>query len=804
MLTRSFEGDGWLWLRPLPPCLPTTVSLRLLTSHPNAILLYSGPLTASVEQPIIPPGHPIPPILVLQLVEGRPQLILQRPEGLLRVQVEATVNDGEWHTIHVRLDDQIVGVMVDYCGRGWQVDDPDHSHCLAWAAWTRPTGAKEWAGGWPLQVGGLAHTPSSPGSHAWSATPTPRPLNGCVSHLTINGQLEDLGSPPNAHNTASGCRPQQEACPWGCGPRGHCAGGLHRPQCQCMAGWSDQNCATPTVPVTLRSSSYLKTALSFTPGSWEVSAQVRIRMTAARHGLILRLAQRHHRSALNLQLRAGVACVSVSGVGWVAREACVLGRPLHDGAWHVVRTERHGHNLVISVDDGDLWLRNETLATLDVMSAPGGGENGRGVRTPPPGTSPRGPLPPPPPLEVDRHDGVTVGGVPEFVGVSLVAVHHDLHDVCLDDLRVSGRPLPLPPSSNGTAWGQVTTLEGLEKGCHVLDPCEGANCSPPLSCTTTWGQPVCRCGPGSELVGRTCADVDECMCGPCLHGGTCLNQQPGYSCLCGPGYQGSSCQWPTLATPVHPLAAPLTVAALAASLLLVVVVGVLLSLRLHRWRANRGPRPQEEQEAGTFMEVERNTDAEGGRKRRSSGEEASLEGDGPHKAFLQLMSLPSPRPQLKMGTKDIPPDAGTALDPCGSQVIHSQNQASSSTSRRLDIIGVVDLLKHLPETLKSFNVQLEELEATRPEAEATGMEAKATRTDAEATRTEAVGTRTEAETTKTEPTRTDAEATETEAETTRPEAEITRPEAKAEATRTEAKTLNNQQPLLQKIFSVTN
>lgn len=89
---------------------------------------------------------------------------------------------------------------------------------------------------------------------------------------------------------------------------------------------------------------------------------------------------------------------------------CVESYPLGDGTWHTIRAERHGHNLVISVDDGDYWQRNESLLSLANSSDE---RQARG---------------PPIPLEIDKHDGVTVGGLPEFVGVRLVTVHDDLQD----------------------------------------------------------------------------------------------------------------------------------------------------------------------------------------------------------------------------------------------------------------------------------------------------------------------------------------------------------------------------------------
>lgn len=59
-----------------------------------------------------------------------------------------------------------------------------------------------------------------------------------------------------------------------------------------------------------------------------------------------------------------------------------------DGEWHTVAAERHGHSLVVTVDDGDGWRRNESLVTLESMvTAPGQ----------------------PPPLEVDASHEVVVG-----------------------------------------------------------------------------------------------------------------------------------------------------------------------------------------------------------------------------------------------------------------------------------------------------------------------------------------------------------------------------------------------------------
>ena len=103
VLARTFLGSGWAWVPPLPRCLPTTISLRLLTRHPQALLLYSGPM-APTQQP--KNTTPIP-MLALQLRHGRPQLLLEGGPEPLKLEVNTTLHNGEWHDLHLRFDAQV-------------------------------------------------------------------------------------------------------------------------------------------------------------------------------------------------------------------------------------------------------------------------------------------------------------------------------------------------------------------------------------------------------------------------------------------------------------------------------------------------------------------------------------------------------------------------------------------------------------------------------------------------------------------------------------------------------------------------
>lgn len=109
VLARTFDGDGWLWLDPLPPCSPTFLSLRLLTSSPNALLLHSGPLDTHHLSPLSPS-----PQLTLQLTEGQPHLEVKDSSGSISLKLKATLHDGVWHSLYLHLAEKV-------CQDGWLI-----------------------------------------------------------------------------------------------------------------------------------------------------------------------------------------------------------------------------------------------------------------------------------------------------------------------------------------------------------------------------------------------------------------------------------------------------------------------------------------------------------------------------------------------------------------------------------------------------------------------------------------------------------------------------------------------------------
>ena len=82
-----------------------------------------------------------------------------------------------------------VVLMVDMCGRGWGRGVTNERHCIARAAWSKTQDTDSWSSGVPLQLGGLAHKHPRPSDFGWTTGPHPEPLTGCISHLTINGEV---------------------------------------------------------------------------------------------------------------------------------------------------------------------------------------------------------------------------------------------------------------------------------------------------------------------------------------------------------------------------------------------------------------------------------------------------------------------------------------------------------------------------------------------------------------------------------------------------------------------------------------
>ena len=98
-------------------------------------------------------------------------------------------------------------------------------------------------------------------------------------------------------------------------------------------------------------------------------------------------------------------------------------------------------------------------------------------------------------MQVDKQEGVYAGGKAEFTGVRSYEVYGDFQKGCLDDIRLESKPLPLPPSLNGTQWGQATTSHGVRRNCPSNNPCSNVICPAPFECDDLWMDYECRYTP---------------------------------------------------------------------------------------------------------------------------------------------------------------------------------------------------------------------------------------------------------------------------------------------------------------------
>ncbi|KAK8727052.1 hypothetical protein OTU49_009906, partial [Cherax quadricarinatus] len=235
-----------------------------------------------------------------------------------------------------------------------------------------------------------------------------------------------------------------------------------------------------------------------------------------------------------------------------------------DGRWHHAAVSRYGGAVVLSADEGDGDLYNSSLTWLR-------SPEGSGL------------------LQVDA-EGVLVGGAPQHLTLRAFTVHRDYFDGCLDDLRISGRSVPLPPAMNTTSWGDVRGFQGVESGCTGPPACSNVTCSPPLTCVDTWRSYHCGCEGGRVLdsSGATCVEADECFWRPCLNAGSCYNTHPGYMCACPVGFSGQHCQVPEVGEPLLNLSLGALLAIVVWCTFLLLLVGAFLLHQHRRSSLRRG------------------------------------------------------------------------------------------------------------------------------------------------------------------------------------------------------------------------
>uniref|UniRef100_A0A1B0GHQ4 Putative cadherin egf lag seven-pass g-type receptor n=1 Tax=Lutzomyia longipalpis TaxID=7200 RepID=A0A1B0GHQ4_LUTLO len=556
--TRSFRGNGWAWYPPLAMCDNSHLSLEFITRKSDGLLIYNGPIVPPERDEII-----ISDFIALELERGFPRLLIDFGSGTLELKVKTkkTLDDGEWHRIDLFWDTENVRMVVDYCKSAEvaEMEDGlpaefDDSSCQARG--TIPPFNEYLNVNAPLQVGGLYREQFDASLYHWHYMPVGKGFDGCIRNLIHNSKLYDFAHPGLSRNSLTGCPQTEEVCSQSeqtsrCWEHGNCVGSFSEARCQCRPGWTGPACNVPTIPTTFKQQSYVKYALSFEPDRFSTTIQLRFR-TREQHGELFRVSDQHNREYGILEIKEARLHFryNLNSLRTEEKDLWLNSVTVDDGQWHVVRVNRYGSAAMLELDGGEGRRYNETFE-FDGHQW----------------------------LLVDKQEGVYAGGKAEYTGVRTFEVYADYQKSCLDDIRLEGKHLPLPPAMNGTQWGQATMARNLERNCPSNKPCANVICPDPFECVDLWNEYECTnfhlkmiqekreiqmCGNDYTVSGgendpvlhhlrqgrimapdgKGCIDRNECIDLPCLNGATCINLEPRlrYRCICPDGFWGENCE----------------------------------------------------------------------------------------------------------------------------------------------------------------------------------------------------------------------------------------------------------------------
>ncbi|KAK0172407.1 hypothetical protein PV328_005726 [Microctonus aethiopoides] len=523
--TRSFRGNGWAWYPALEMCDNSHLSFEFITRKSDGLLLYNGPIVPPESDEVM-----VSDFISIELDRGVPRLLIDFGSGTLELKVKTkrALDDGEWHRLDIFWTTETVKLIVDFCKSAEisELDDgtlPTFDDTTCQAQGIVPPFNEYLNVNAPLQVGGLYAEHFDPNQYKWKARPIGKGFEGCIRNLFHNSKLYDLAHPGLSRNSVAGCPQTDEICnkqesTFRCWEHGTCVGSFTEARCQCNPGWTGPGCMTSTIPTTFKHQSYVKYALSFEPDKYSTQIQLRFR-TRENHGELFRVSDQHNREYAILEIKGSRLQFryNLNSLRIEERDIWLSAIAVDDGQWHTVRVSRYGSAATLELDGGEGRRFNETFSFEGHQW-----------------------------LLVDKQEGVYAGGKAEYTGVRTFEVYADYEKGCLDDIRLEGKHLPLPPAMNGTQWGQATMARNLERMCPSNKPCDNVHCPEPFECVDLWNEHACTCGEGRirSPDGKGCIDKNECIDYPCLNGGRCINQDPRfrYRCICPDGFWGENCE----------------------------------------------------------------------------------------------------------------------------------------------------------------------------------------------------------------------------------------------------------------------
>ncbi|XP_076257873.1 neural-cadherin-like [Rhynchophorus ferrugineus] len=519
----GFRGNGWAWYPPLEVCDKNHLQIDFLTLKPNGVLVYNGPL-ASRSRFVNTSSD----FLLVDLQKGSPRVLLnygfQTVE--LFVKVKKGLNDGDWHHLDIFWDTERLRILVDYCRYADFSSFEDGSTLNTSAcesSKTIPFFYEYLNVNTPMQLGGIGSGAFEPQNYLWSSAIRKQFFDGCIKNVKMNSLLIDLNKPALSENIFERCPHMEEACQKfqetiGCGEHGDCSGNVNQAECQCHPSWTGLNCTFPTIPTSFRPHSYIKYALSFEPERFTTEIQLKFR-TRQKNGELFRIADQNNREYALLEIKDSLLHFryNLNGARLEETHLTISEVKVNDGLWHLVKGSRYGSLGIVELDNGEGVRYNSTYEFVGHQF-----------------------------LQIDKQEGVFVGGKVEFTGVRTFEVISDFQNGCLDDIRLNSKHLPLPPATNGTQWGQATVSKNIDRRCTSRTSCTRTTCPEPFICIDLWNAHDCRCEDGQVVSSdmKECVDQNECLDTPCMNGGCCVNLDlpRRYKCICQRGFRGQNCE----------------------------------------------------------------------------------------------------------------------------------------------------------------------------------------------------------------------------------------------------------------------
>ncbi|XP_037102848.1 neural-cadherin [Syngnathus acus] len=501
---RSFHGNGYAWLPPMTPCFESHISLEFITEVPDGLLLYSGPL-AQLQ------AWDYEDFMALELIDGTPSLKINHGSGTVVLQLPGNINvaDRRWHRLDVRSNSKEVRFTLDRCsgaavkemeGLGSWLTTEDHSSCEVTA--TTPNTDRYLNTSQVLQVGGVNEDipyiyPQLQHKH----------FTGCIRNLVVDSKLYDLSSPADSQSSSPGCQATDGSCvnmgyP-SCGRRGHCHGEWGSFSCQCLPGYSGQQCEEEVPEYSFDGHSHVRYQLASPLPARRTAVQILVR-TRKHSSTLLSLSSREQSEYLRLEIYQGLLGVFYN-LGDGDHNLSVPTYRLDNGEWHQVALERHDNEMTLRLDGGG--------GRREVTGAPG------------------------------RSREIVIDPTLVVLGNAFPSALNKSFQGCMRDLRLNGRHLPMDGQSWREGVSQISA-QGLSLGCPS-DSCRRNQCSPPFTCVDLWRVHECRCPPGHMIRvngSRKSCVYTMCATRPC-HRGTCVAQSPTkFTCHCPDGHRGRLCE----------------------------------------------------------------------------------------------------------------------------------------------------------------------------------------------------------------------------------------------------------------------